>query len=192
MKSERILLPVDVARCPLEVFELVNGLAKRPEVTIILLHVVSLNILAPENRVYEELGQEAQWYLENLANKHIPPMASTIAHVRVGNPAEEILAEAKAESVDLIILPTYGPSFWNRLKGLWTNVCIPSVSTLAERVIREATCGVFVVLAKTRLNCERAWGRPVKNRKAQSIVPSRPISPAYESPGLSPLRPRLS
>jgi nucleotide-binding universal stress UspA family protein len=192
MKPERILLPVDVTRCPLEVFDLVNGFAKRPEVTVILLHVVNLNILAPENRVYEELGQEAQWYLESLANKHIPPMASTITHVRVGNPAEEILAEAKAESVDLIILPTYGPSFWNRLKGLWTNVCIPPVSTLAERVIREATCGVFVVLAKTRLNCERAWGRPVKNRKAQSIVPSRPISPAYESPGLSPLRPRLS
>ena len=192
MKPERILLPLDITRCPLEVFDLVNGFAKRPEVTVILLHVLNLNILAPENRVYEELGQEAQWHLESLANKHLHPMASAITHVRVGKPAEEILAEAKAQSVELIILPTYGPSFWNRLKGLWTNVCIPPVSTLAERVIREAMCGVFVVLAKTRLNCERAWGRPVKNRKAQSMVPSRPISPAYESPGLSPLRPRLS
>src|ERR1039457_4019349 len=94
--------------------------------------------------IYEELGQEAQWHLESLANKHLHPMASAITHVRVGKPAEEILAEAKAQSVELIILPTYGPSFWNRLKGLWTNVCIPPVSTLAERVIREATCGVFV------------------------------------------------
>src|ERR1035441_624672 len=97
MKPEGILFPVDVARCPLEVFELVNGLAKRPEVTVILLHVVNLNILAPENRVYEELGQEAQWYLERLANKHVHPLASTITRVRIGNPAEEILAEAKAD-----------------------------------------------------------------------------------------------
>ena len=192
MKPERILLPVDVARCPLEVFELVNGLAKRPEVTVVLLHVLNLNILTPENRVYEEHGQEAQWYLESLANKHLHPMASAITHVRVGKPAEEILAEAKAQSVDLIILPTYGPSFWNRLKGLWTNVCVPPVSTLAEKVIREATCGVFVVLAKTRLNCERAWGRPVNYRRSALVLPSRPISPAYESPVLSPLRPKLS
>jgi nucleotide-binding universal stress UspA family protein len=192
MKLERILLPVDITRCPLEIFDLVNGFAKRPEVTVILLHVVNVNILAPENRVYEELGQEAQWYLESLANKHVHPLASTITRVRIGKPAEEILAEAKALSVDLIILPTYGPSFWNRLKGLWTNVCIPPVSTLAQRVIREATCGVFVVLAKTRLNCERAWGRPVNHRNDQSSAPSRLISPAYESPGLSPLQPRLS
>jgi nucleotide-binding universal stress UspA family protein len=122
---------VDVARCPLEVFELVNGLAKRPEVTVVLLHVLNLNILTPENRVYEEHGQEAQWYLESLANKHLHPMASAITHVRVGKPAEEILTEAKAWSVDLIILPTYGPSFWNRLRGLWRNVCVPPISTLA-------------------------------------------------------------
>lgn len=164
MKPERILLPVDVARCPLEVFDLVNGFAKRPEVAVILLHVVNPDIVAPENRVYEERGQEARWYLGRLAEKHIHPGASTVTHVRMGKPAEEILAEAKAESVDLIILPTYGPSFWNRLKGLWRNVCIPPLSTLAEKLIREATCGVFVVLAKTRLNCERAWGRPVSGR----------------------------
>ena len=192
MKPERILLPVDVTRCPLEVFELVNGLAQRPEVTVVLLHVVNLNILTPENRVYEELGQEAQWYLENLAKKHIHPMASTITHVRAGKPAEEILAEAKAQSVDLIILPTYGPSFWNRLMSLWTNVCIPPVSTLAGKVIREAACGVFVVLAKTRLNCQKAWGRPVNHRNDQSSAPARPISPAYASPGVSPLRPRCT
>jgi nucleotide-binding universal stress UspA family protein len=182
MKPERILLPIDVARCPLEVFDLVNGFARRPEVTVILLHVVNLNILAPENRVYEELSQEAQWYLEGLANRHLHPIASTITHVRVGKPADEILAEAKAESVDLIILPTYGPSFWNRLKGLWRNVCVQPVSTLAQKVIREATCGVFVVLAKTRLNCERAWGRPVNGwRRKATRCPTRQVPP----PGLA-------
>jgi nucleotide-binding universal stress UspA family protein len=160
MKPERILLPVNVTRCPLEVFDLVNRFARRPEVTVILLHVVNLNIVAPENRVFEELALETRCHLERLADQHLPPIASTIAHVRIGEPAKEILAEAQAEKPDLIILPTYGPSFWNRLRAVWNPACNPIVSPLAEKVIREATCGVFVVAAKTRFNCERAWGRP--------------------------------
>ena len=192
MNAERILLPIDVTRCPLEVFDLVSGFARRPEVTVILLHTVSLNIQGAPNRVYEELVEEAQWYLGRLAEKHIHPAASTITHVRLGQPADEILAEARAESVSLIILPTYGPSFWNRLKGLWANVCVPPVSTLVAKLIREATCGVFVVLAKTRFHCEKAWGRPVNHRRARPIVPPEAVSPVYGSPGLSPLRPRLS
>jgi nucleotide-binding universal stress UspA family protein len=192
MKPERILLPIDVTRCPLEVFDLVNGFAKRPEVTLVLLHAVNLNIQGAPNRLYKELAEEAHWYLGRLAESHIHPTASTLTHVRLGWPADEILAEAKAENVDLIILPTYGPSFWNRLKGLWTNAYVPPVSDLAARLIREAACGVFVVLAKTRFNCEKAWGRPVNHRQAQPIMSPKPTSPDFESPGLSPLRPRLS
>jgi nucleotide-binding universal stress UspA family protein len=177
VKPERILLPIDVTRCPLEVFELVNGFAKRPEVTVILLHVVNLHLATQENRAYEELHQDARWYLDRLADKHIHPIASTLTHIRTGGPAEQILAEAKAESADLIILPTYGPSFWQRLTGLWKHASSPIVSPLAEKVIREATCGVFVVLAKTRLNCERAWGRPVKEGGALATVTARAVSP---------------
>jgi nucleotide-binding universal stress UspA family protein len=160
MKPEKILLPIDVTKCPPEVFELANSFAKRAEVTVILLHVVHLNIVAPENRVYEELGREAQWYLGRLADKYLHPLASTLLHVRTGRPAEEILAEAKSEKVDLIILPTYGPSFWARLTSLWKSAASPLVSALAAKIIQEATCAVFVVGAKTRFNCERVWGRP--------------------------------
>jgi|SRR5208282_262617 len=175
---ERILLPVDVAKCPLEVFELVNGFAKRPEVRVILLHVVNLNIAAPENRVYEELAQEALSYLERLADKYIHPIASTVAHVRTGRPAEEILAEAKAESVDLIIMPTSGPSFWSRLMGLCRRASNPIVSPLAEKIIREAACDVVLVATKTHMNCEKAWGRRVKQSTALPQATAHAASPA--------------
>ncbi len=161
MIAERILLPIDVVRCPLEVFTLVTGFARRPEVTVILLHVVNLNIVVPENRVFQELAAEAKSYLERLADQHLPPITSHLSHVRMGEPAEEILAEAQVEKPDFIILPTYSPSLWDRLKAVWKPGCNPIVSRLAERIIREATCGVFVVAAKTRFNCEQAWGRPV-------------------------------
>ena len=164
MRPERILLPIDVTRCPLEVFELVNGFAKRPEVTVILLYVANPNRVEPGRQVGERHHQDARYYLERLADTHLHPIASTLTHVRAGEPAQQILEEAKAESADLIILPTYGPSFWERITGLWNRISSPNLSALAEKIIREATCGVFVVLAKTRLNCERAWGRPVHER----------------------------
>ena len=177
MKPERILLPIDIARCPLEAFDVINGFAERAEVTLILLHVITLNILSPTNRVFEELGQEAQFYLQRLGNKHLHSVASTIVHVRTGNLADQILVEVKSERADLIVLPTYGPSFWDRLRGLWKPASNPIVSRLAERLIREATCGVFLVLAKSRFNRERAWGRPGKG----SIELSKSISPTVSA-----------
>jgi nucleotide-binding universal stress UspA family protein len=155
MKPERILLPIDVARFPLEGFELVNGIAKRRAVTVYLLHVVTLNIMAGENRIYEELAREAHRHLQELAERFIHPIASVVSHVRVGNLGEEILAEAKEERVDLIILPNYGPSFWARLLALWKPGSNPVVSLLAAKIIREAASGVFVVPAKSRFNRER-------------------------------------
>src|SRR6266853_6756797 len=107
MKPEKILLPLDIRECPLEVFSFVDGLARRPEVTLILLLVVHVNIVAPDNRLYRELALEARLYLERLAKQYVHPITSTILHVRAGRPSEQILEEAKAENVELIILPTY-------------------------------------------------------------------------------------
>jgi hypothetical protein len=160
MQSEKILLPLNVMRCPLEIFSLVNGCASRSRAPVTLLHVVNLNILAPELRVYDELTREARWYLKRLAGQYLHPGISTLIRVRIGKPAEEILAEAREQNVDLIILPTFGPSFWTRLRSLWKSASAPIVCPIGSRIIRDATCGVFVAVGKTRFNCERAWGRP--------------------------------
>jgi nucleotide-binding universal stress UspA family protein len=175
MKPERILLPIDVTRCPVDVFDVVNGFAHRPEVTVILLHVVSLNIVSPESRVYEELSREALWSLDRLADNHLHPLASPITHVRSGKPAEQILNEAKAERVDLIILPTFGPSLWKRLSHFW-NPPNSLVSPLAEKIIRDATCAVFVVLARKWLDCTRVGNTPRQklNDLPDDIFPTRP------------------
>src|SRR5215831_20415374 len=110
MTPERILLPIDIARCPMEAVDLVNGLGRRAEVIVLLLYVVNLNIKAPENRVFREHGREAQWYLDQVRDRYIHPSIATFAHIRTGKPAQQILAEAQEESVDLIILSTYAPS----------------------------------------------------------------------------------
>lgn len=177
MKPERILLPINVTRCPLEVFALVDGFARTPQVTVILLHVVNLNVVTSENRVFEELTREARCHLDRLARLHLP-IISTIAHVRIGEPSSEILAEAQVEKPDLIILPTYGPSCWKRLQAVWKPTWNPSVSPLAEKIIREAACGVFVVTAKTRFNCKKAWGRSTLAEAHGTREPCENASPA--------------
>jgi universal stress protein A len=159
MSLDRILVPVDVAKWPVEVFSVANAFAKQPGVTVTLLHVVTLNIAAPEKRVYEQLAREAHWHLDRLARGCLRPGIAAITRVRFGKPAEEILAEAADGHVDLIVLASAPPSFWSRLLAR----LVPRV---VERVIRDASCGVFLTTAKKWFNCENAWGRPEKETEA--------------------------
>jgi nucleotide-binding universal stress UspA family protein len=161
MKPKRILVPIDIARCPLEVFTRVNAFAGQPGVTIILLHVVTVKIAAADNRVFEELGREAGWYLERLARRHVHADASILIHVRIGKAAHEILAEAKAENVDLIILPTFGGSLWKCGAPFWKRLVAPIFpGAIVEKLARNAPCALLFMHAEARFNCEERWGRP--------------------------------
>jgi nucleotide-binding universal stress UspA family protein len=159
MKLERILLPLDIRKCPLEAFSVVNGLAKQQGIAVTLLHVVTLNIAAPEKGVYEALGGNARWHLERVARGCLHPSVTASTRVRFGKPAEEILAEAAAGSADLIVLASKPPSFWSRFFA-------PLVPRVVECVIREASCGVFLTTAKKWFNCENSWGRPERETRA--------------------------
>jgi nucleotide-binding universal stress UspA family protein len=173
MKTDRILLPIDLARCPLDALPLVNSLAGRSRVTVILLHVVHLNILAPENRIYTELCQEAEHRLERLAREYVHPLVDTCVRVRLGDPFKEIVAEAREQQVHLIILPTFKCSFWRRF-------FTPVVAKVAEKLTRNAPCPVYAMRANTPFNCEERWRqreevpvhadyRPARN---DSLVPA--------------------
>src|ERR1017187_3679559 len=159
MSPERILLPLDIGKWPVEVFSVVNGLAAHPGVAVTLLHVVTLNIAAPEKGVYEALGRDARRHLERLARGCLYPGVAANTRVRFGKPAEEILSEAAAESADLIVLASKPPSFWSRFFA-------PLVPRVVERVIREGSCGGFLTDAKKGFNCENIRGRPEKESEA--------------------------
>jgi hypothetical protein len=114
--------------------------------------------LAADNRVHGELVQQARCHLERVARQYVHPIASTLVQVRMGDPAEQILEEAKAEDINLIIPPTCRTSFWNRLVLFWKLGSRRLVSPLAERIIRESTCGVFITEVRTHFDCEKQWG----------------------------------
>src|ERR1700704_2686835 len=133
MKPERILLPLDVRKCPLEIFSFVEGFSRRPEVTLILLHVVDLSSAASGNAMNEALAFDAHGYLQRLAQQFVHPITSTVVQVRFGKAGEQILEEATARNIELIVLPTYLPSLWNRLVSVWTHGACRTVSPLAEK-----------------------------------------------------------
>ena len=141
-----------------------NAFASRPGVTVILLHVLHLNIAASENRVYEELAQTARWHLERLAREYLHPGVSIVLHVRAGKPVEEILAEAKAEDADLMILPTSGGSSGQlHHRNTWKRLLAAVFPGVAEKVVRASPCPLLVVHAETCFNCEERWGHQVSD-----------------------------
>jgi hypothetical protein len=127
--------------------------------------VVTLNLAAPEKGVYEVLGRDARWHLERLARGCLHPSVAANTRVRFGKPAEEILVEAAAGGADLIVLASKPPSFWSRFFA-------PLVPRVVERVIREASCGVFLTTVRKWFNCENAWGRPEKKAEAVAEQPN--------------------
>jgi nucleotide-binding universal stress UspA family protein len=167
MKPERILVPIDTTKCRPEVFGRVNAFADRPGVTVILLHVLNLNIVAPENRIYDELAQIARWHLERLAREYLQPAVSVLFHMRAGAVAEEIMAEAQAQGADLMILSASGgsrrkpnnPSFWKRLFA----TLFPGVG---QRLAQLSPCPLLITHAETSFNCQERWGCRVSDIRA--------------------------
>jgi len=192
--SHHILIPLDVHRCPLDLFPLLGGLAGRVRVRFSLFHAVHLNVFPIEGRIHEELALEAREYLQRIAAEWLPTNVPTRISVRMGEPAQELLAEARSEHVHLIVLPTFGPSIWRRMKFALKPLAEAPVSPFVQQIIREAECGVMVTTVQHPFDCERSWRRPSRLKSSGSAHGARtadrrkshPVRP-LNSP--SPLQP---
>jgi len=154
MNPENILLPIDIRRCPMDVFPLADRLAAKPGAHLTLLHIITLNILAPESRVYDGLAADARAHLTRICGEYLPSATALDTRVRFGNVVDEILAEIHADHTDLVIVPTQGSSFLQRVAAVWRNPPEPMLSRGVERILREAGCNVFVASSRARFDCE--------------------------------------
>jgi nucleotide-binding universal stress UspA family protein len=135
MNSKRILIPVNLLKGSFDELQFAQGLANEVPIHVTLLNVVNLNVVRLESRIYNEVCAESEAALKKLAKHFFGDSPSVRINVRVGQPHEEIVAEADAELSELIIMASPKPSRWKRFLGLGT----------VERVVRNARCPTLVL-----------------------------------------------
>jgi nucleotide-binding universal stress UspA family protein len=162
---DTILLPIDTRDCPLEAFSYINQFASHHR-TVILLHVVNLNVVPPDGRVFDEVTRAAEKNLLRLSERFLDRRFFVRHQIRFVGVAQEILNAARESNVDLITLTSHGSgSFWKHFHP-----------RIVEKVLRAAPCDVMLLHVRTRFNCDEDWDR------ADEIVSS------IEHAGLLPAR----
>jgi|HubBroStandDraft_1064217.scaffolds.fasta_scaffold254895_1 nucleotide-binding universal stress UspA family protein len=134
MRNKHILLPLDLVRGPASALVAVQKMAAESPVSVTLLHVIDLNIFPPQPDVNEQLCAESQAALRKLARLFFGAEQAARVIVRIGNPAEEIVAEAKEEEADLIVMCGPKP---RRLRLLRRGT--------TQHVLRSASCPTLVL-----------------------------------------------
>jgi nucleotide-binding universal stress UspA family protein/mono/diheme cytochrome c family protein len=139
---KRILVPLDFSANSTRALDYALALARKFDAALHLVHVCEVpSMLTASMDAYaiaytdwsQRLGQEAERELEKLRPRLAGVSVST--EVLFGNPARAIVAAARTNDVDLIVMGTHG-------HGAVMHMVLGNV---AERVVRTADCPVLTV-----------------------------------------------
>lgn len=139
--ERRFLVPVDFSDSSLRALHYAVGLAEESGGSLTIIHVVAadygwLDIGREQYRDLDKsLQKQAAAELRALAEANVPRNVPADLEVRIGRPAEEIVAAASESKSDLIVLSTRG------LTGLDRYL----IGSVAERVARLAPCPVYLM-----------------------------------------------
>lgn len=144
----KVVVPLDGSELAEDVLPHVAELIRGRDSRVYLLSVTPmmrgvtppLVDLRPKREERERVRRELGEYLRTAARRLEPVAADVQVGVRFGRPADEILAFARKVSADLIAMSTHGRSGISR----WV------FGSVADRVLRGATCPVLLVRAGLR------------------------------------------
>jgi nucleotide-binding universal stress UspA family protein len=136
----RILCAVDFSLGTAATFDVACELATRHQAALTIMHVVSAPFASTVNDAEERFSTlVSQESVDGLADCKQKALASGVAEVDTvhvtGTPLERIVAQAEAGQHQLIVIGTHG-------RGRVARALLGSV---AERVVRHATCSVLTV-----------------------------------------------
>ncbi|MGH7315769.1 MAG: universal stress protein [Candidatus Rokuibacteriota bacterium] len=139
----RIVVPTDFSDCAQEAWRLARGVAAAPGSELILTHVLTEMpqygegrfITADAGKIQEEARRWVEAALEDWVAKARAEGLSARSALRAGAPHEEIVALARDERADLVVIGTHG-------RGGVSRALLGSV---ADRVVRLAPCPVLTV-----------------------------------------------
>jgi nucleotide-binding universal stress UspA family protein len=134
MRNKHILVPLDLIRGPASALLVVQQMAAETPVSVTLLNVIDLNIFPPQPAINDQLCAESQAALRKLAKLFFGAEQAARIIVRLGHPADEIIAEAKVAEADLIVM--CGPKS-GRLRLLRQRT--------TQRVLTAASCPTLVL-----------------------------------------------
>jgi nucleotide-binding universal stress UspA family protein len=140
-KARRLLVPVDFSESSLGALRHAVNLAAESNGSLTIVHVVPADygLLRIGREEWQDLDKslqrQAAHRLRSLADADVPQDIETMLEVRLGRPAEEIVAAATESKSDLIVLSTHGHSGLDRLL----------IGSVADRVARLAPCPVFLL-----------------------------------------------
>ena len=130
----RILVPLDFSGKSRQALRYAIPIAQKFSARIHLVHVLP----DPGRTTKDELNKLRLTALKRLgqtAAQLMPPRLHTENAVLTGNPADEILALAAKNAIDLIVLTTKGRSGLKRAL----------VGSTAEQIVRHSTCPVMSI-----------------------------------------------
>lgn len=146
MKIRRIVCPTDFSAPAGAAVEYAAEMARAFGAELLLLHVIpamnyplrSFGMAWPLPNLHEELRAHAAAEIEKV-KKGIGPGVTVRTELRDGDAHAQVLACAKANSADLIVMGTQGH----------TGLKHALLGSTAERVVRLAECPVLTVRGKT-------------------------------------------
>ncbi len=144
-----ILVPHDFSSSANHAAAIARDEAKVHGAKVVLLHVIDLPVqLRPDTMVVPDengtpvtvkdysIGQ-AEHHLADLVQRLAKDGATATAHVRVGNPVDEILRFCADQGVDLVVMGTHGR----------TGLAHLLMGSVAERVVRSSKVPVLTIRA---------------------------------------------
>jgi nucleotide-binding universal stress UspA family protein len=151
----RILVPVDFTDYSTRAADYAAMLARRFRATIILIHAIGpftydVTDAALVVDHYASLHTIADRLMTGLRNRLARRGAAVRTVIRQGNPALEIIGEARRRRANLIVMGTHGRTGLEHLV----------LGSVAERVVRFAPCPVLTV----------GSGRGPKHRKPLPLI----------------------
>lgn len=140
---EKILWPTDFSISAQSALAYIESLATKYQAEIHVLHVVE-DIAHHEgwygdfdrghvDKIVEWVEKTGRKRLDQICSKYLDECPLYIKHVRVGDPAEEILKLVKEENVDMVVMTTKGE------KGLFP------FGSVAEKVVKTASVPVVTI-----------------------------------------------
>jgi universal stress protein A len=150
---KKILCPVDFDQNSALALRLASELAQERKAILHLLHVVAMPPGPEVALSFAKMEAAARTRLERLARQKVNGKARYEVEVMMGDPGVEVLQAAKRLGADLIVMATHGR------KGLRRLV----LGSVAERVVREASCPVLTVKPKApaaKLSSSRQVKKP--------------------------------